>query len=195
MVWCRRRMDSDYEQGFYIFGGIDEREIYKNDLWLVAPDYDYNQTVINQDYSIVKGAKIGLTVKKIENYTGMPPCPRSQFQMTNLQSNGEQLLIVYGGRNDVIFKQTQNVALNDICVFNINKHQWEALAVFGQMPCSRWSHFMTKVNGDTDSAADGILIFGGVNIKSYCRSILWNFSLHEKEESQSPKKISHKTPI
>lgn len=40
--------------------------------------------------------------------------------MTNLKSSDEQLLVIYGGRNDIIFSQTSNVALNDICIFNIN---------------------------------------------------------------------------
>jgi hypothetical protein len=39
--------------------------------------------------------------------------------------------VIYGGRNDAIFAQTNNVALNDICIFNINKKVWEALAIFG----------------------------------------------------------------
>ena len=86
--------------------------------------------------------------------------------------------MIYGGRNDAIYPQTSNIALNDICIYNINKNTWEALALFGQMPCSRWSHFISQVRGDTLEAQDGFLMFGGANLQSYCRSIMWNFSLH-----------------
>lgn len=45
------------------------------------------------------------------------------------------------------------------------------------MPCSRWSHFITQIRGDTKSAEDGFLMFGGANLKAYCRTTLWNFHL------------------
>jgi Galactose oxidase, central domain len=85
--------------------------------------------------------------------------------MVNLQSNGEQLLVVYGGRNESIFPLTCNVALNDICIYNINKNMWEALALFGQMPCSRYSHFITQYYVDSNYETEGFLMLGGVNLK------------------------------
>ena len=52
------------------------------------------------------------------------------------------------------------------------------------MPCSRWSHFMTQVRGDNHDGENGFLMFGGVNLKSYCRSVIWNFTLHRSEIKQ-----------
>ena len=46
--------------------------------------------------------------------------------------SGQQLLVIYGGRNDRIFEQTGGVGLSDINIYNINLNQWEALAMFGQ---------------------------------------------------------------
>jgi len=46
------------------------------------------------------------------------------------------------------------------------------------MPCSRWSHFMTPVCSDTRSGESEILMLGGANLKSFCRTTIWNFSLH-----------------
>ena len=98
--------------------------------------------------------------------------------MINLRSAGDQLLVIYGGRNDAIFHQTNNVALNDICIYNINKNTWEALAIFGQMPCSRWSHFIAPLHSENNDAEQGFLMFGGANLKSFCRTIMWNFSIY-----------------
>lgn len=41
------------------------------------------------------------------------------------------MLVIYGGRNDNIFSMTNNVALNDICIFNLNTFTWESVALFG----------------------------------------------------------------
>ena len=41
------------------------------------------------------------------------------------------MLVIYGGRNDNIFSMTNNVALNDICIFNLNKFTWETVALVG----------------------------------------------------------------
>ena len=46
----------------------------------------------------------------------------------------------------MIFTKTNNVALNDICIYNINKNEWEPLCMFGQMPSSRWGHCTVGYN-------------------------------------------------
>jgi hypothetical protein len=121
-----------------------------------------------------------MTLRKVVDYKGKKPAPRTSHEMLHLVAeNGDHLLVIYGGRNDNIYKQTANVALNDVCLFNINTKTWEALAIFGQMPCSRWSHFMTHVQGDTRCAKEGLIMFGGSTQKSYCRTILWNLVLPE----------------
>jgi hypothetical protein len=87
-----------------LFGGMDERSVFHNDLWLLQPDYEYNRDQIAVlDCEFMGRSRLGLTLHKINDYSGVPPCPRSNFQMTNLLSNGDQLLVIYGGRNDAIF--------------------------------------------------------------------------------------------
>ena len=66
----------------------------------------------------------------------------------NIKKTGHQLLVIYGGRNDKIFEFTGSVALNDICIFNINLRQWEAIAMFGQLPMSRFKHAMVALSDD-----------------------------------------------
>ena len=89
-------------------------------------------------------------------------------------------MVIYGGRNDKIFDSTGNVALNDICVFNCNQVSWEPLAMFGQMPCSRWSHTMIP-QSSTQAYHEGFILFGGVNLKAYCRSNFFTFSFSHKK--------------
>jgi len=108
-----------------------------------------------------------------------------------VNANEERLLVIYGGRNDSIFANTKNVALNDICIFNVNLKQWISLVIYGTHPCSRWSHLMVPNRGWN---ADGMLVFGGVNLNNYCKSRLHTFlisnygpSRDRKSSSASPK--------
>lgn len=59
------------------------------------------------------------------------------------------------------------------------------------MPCSRWAHIITQVRGDTKDDEQGFLMLGGVNLKSYCSSTLWNFTLHDQDETKTNKKKRH----
>lgn len=131
-MWAVKRK-LPYKEGFYIFGGLDERSVLHNDFWLVTPDYNNNKFVIAHDGEFMEGNenKVGMVLHKIEDFAGQAPCPRSGFQMTHLTSNQEQLIVIYGGRNDVIYLQTSNIAMNDVCVYNLNKNVWESLAIFG----------------------------------------------------------------
>lgn len=89
-------------------------------------------------------------------------------------------LVIYGGRNDTLYSRTSNVALNDICMLNVNKLEWITIAMYGQMPCSRWSHCFTANRGGSSGATDGFLVFGGVNLKNYCKSSLYQFQILNK---------------
>ena len=78
-------MNLGYKQGFYIFGGVDERAVLHNDLWLIEPDYEYNKyNICGSKCTYSSKLEVGLTLKKIDNFSGMPPCPRFSFSMTNL---------------------------------------------------------------------------------------------------------------
>jgi len=91
-MWIEERYDISYKEGFYMFGGQDERDVLKNDLWLAQPDYEYNKEVLSVvDCDFVSDRPtLGMTLKKIDNYSGKPPCPRSQFQMTHLVTKSKE---------------------------------------------------------------------------------------------------------
>jgi hypothetical protein len=66
------------------------------------------------------------------------------------------------------------IALNDLHLFDINKKTWMTIAMFGeQMPESRWGHSMTTVNNK-------LLIFGGMNLRCYCESVIWELDVSNK---------------
>lgn len=89
-MWRDERLGLGFREGFYIFGGMDERSVFQNDLWLAVPDYEYNRDMLAMlDCEFVGKTRLGMTLSKIDDFSGMPPCPRSQFQMTNLKSAGD----------------------------------------------------------------------------------------------------------
>ena len=67
-MWVQERDSLSYKEGFYIFGGMDQRDQPYNDLWLLQPDYDYNKKVIAlDDYSFVcKQMELGMTLKLLD---------------------------------------------------------------------------------------------------------------------------------
>jgi hypothetical protein len=82
----------------------------------------------------------------------------------------------------MIFPRTNNVALNDICVYNLANNEWEPLVMFGQMPCSRWGHtavgsadYKDLPPGWDHPLKDTLFIFGGISLNSYCRSKVYSF--------------------
>ena len=59
---------------------MDQRAVFHNDLWLLVPDYEYNRDVIAKvDCEFVGKLKLGVSLSKIDDYSGMPPCPRINF--------------------------------------------------------------------------------------------------------------------
>ena len=100
----------------------DEEKL--NDLWLIKPEHYTNKRMIHEKtYKYTrKDPELTLNVQQITNIAGQPPCPRSGATMIhlNIKKAGHQMLVIYGGRNDKIFEYTRSVALNDVCMFNIN---------------------------------------------------------------------------
>ena len=53
----------------------------------------------------------------------------------------------------------KNVALNDLCVYDIAKNMWVTIANYGCIPDGRFSHAMACLPGNAQSYK--LLIFGG----------------------------------
>ena len=54
--------------------------------------------------------------------------------------------------------------MNDINLFNTQTFEWETLAMYGQIPLSRWNHSIASVDDDK------LVIFGGLNMTTYMHS-------------------------
>ena len=79
-MWREPRANINYIEGFYLFGGFDERNVVQNDLWLLRPDYYFNRDALSLvDCDFVGNLHLGMSISKIEDFKGMPPCPRTQF--------------------------------------------------------------------------------------------------------------------
>jgi len=77
-MWREERHGLGYREGFYIFGGMNERSVVLNDLWIAVPDYEYNKDMLCiVDCEFVGFQSLGLSIKKIDDFSGKPPCPRS----------------------------------------------------------------------------------------------------------------------
>lgn len=66
-----------------------------------------------------------------------------------------------GGRNNKLYKKLNNIALNDLSLFNIYALEWEIIAMYGIIPPSRWGHSIVNIEDNK------ILLFGGVNTSCY----------------------------
>ena len=172
-----------------MFGGQgqDDAELL-NDLWLIRPNQLRNKGSIDIENLRYKSQdpELTLTIECISEFSGQAPCPRYGATMVhlNLQQSNQQLLVVYGGRNDNIYEWTGSMTLNDVCIFNINLCKWQTLAMFGQMPPSRTNHTMLALN-DLGSHRADFLIFGGTNQNAYCRNRIYKFTLVDNKQSKS----------
>ena len=65
----------------------------------------------------------------------------------------------------------KNVALNDMHVYDVLNNTWCALAIYGDLPRSRWGHKLAT------NSEDKIMLFGGMNLNSYCESVIYEITI------------------
>jgi hypothetical protein len=81
----------------------------------------------------IETPKVYLEMTKLKP-EGKPPCPRYQHSAVFFK----KYLMIYGGRNDLLFKSLQNSALNDLHLYDIEENKWAVIALYGFHPMSRW---------------------------------------------------------
>ena len=79
-MWVKERQfvkdeinkQKDYQEGFYMFGGVNNSGDKLNDLWLIKPSYSSNRRFINErDFSYCnKDPELSLNISKITDYSG-----------------------------------------------------------------------------------------------------------------------------
>ena len=78
--------------------------------------------------------------------------------------------MVCGGRNDAIFTAIKNVALNDLHILDIASNRWLSIAMYGDIPGSRWGHRLV-------ANENKIMLFGGMSLDQYCESVLYDIHI------------------
>lgn len=54
-----------------------------------------------------------------------------------------------------------------------------SVAIYNQVPTSRWSHVMVAEDHNQDYESERLIIFGGVNMQKMCDSALYEISFSE----------------
>ena len=78
--------------------------------------------------------------------------------------------MIYAGRHDGIFPMIKNVALNDLHIYDCKLNRWAAVAMYGDIPGSRWGHRIVANDNK-------IVLFGGMNLSTYCESVLYDIHI------------------
>ena len=164
-----------FRYGMFIFGGLSAvSEKAMGDLWLLQPHTQINESTIvdkNDPASLYRdrasaylvGYNVSILAFNISNIAkGRPPVARFAHQALSI-SNG-RYLVISGGRNNDLYRSHGNIALNDLNLFNTQSFEWEALAMYGHAPLSRWNHGLVATE-------DGrLILFGGLNMTAYMSS-------------------------
>ena len=157
------------EQGMYMFGGINQDGNQTDDLYWITPDIKNNSKCISNKLGEYKGANVKPELKMLAkriNAEGRGPIARAQHSATFFKKQ----LVIYGGRNDAVFPTIKNVALNDLHIYEVESNKWSAIAMYGDIPGSRWGHKLV-------ANENKIMLFGGMNLTSYCESVLYDIHI------------------
>jgi hypothetical protein len=145
-----------------------------NDIWLIQPNAKSNSTLVvdnanpksfyrGRPSAYLMGFTVNLLAFNISALArGRPPVARYSHQALSL-SRGKYLLIS-GGRNNSLYMTMGNIALNDLHLLNTQTFEWETLAMYGEVPVSRWNHSLIAIEEGKD---DRLVIFGGMNMATY----------------------------
>eukprot|EP00347_Sterkiella_histriomuscorum_P023619 403333970 len=157
---------------FYIFGGIDNQQhTPSNNLYLMQKaSHQQNQ----------------YTLKLISDFKGMAPIPRSHH---SVQLLNKRYLLVYGGRNDLLFKtcDQNDIYVNDISMFDTTTHEWICFRQFGYHPLGRWGASLGLIENQDDPSSSQIIVFGGTNLKGYVPNHTYKMLIGERQVKEQIK--------
>lgn len=126
------------KMGFYIFGGLDHTKSPTNDIFHIKSCYKENSELFDSrtnEFFHDVDPRLYFDIKKI-NCKGIPPPERCMHTAEHIGA----YIYIYGGKNDSLYKQIRNTALNDVHMFDIAEKEWKTVAIYGYIPMSRWGH-------------------------------------------------------
>jgi hypothetical protein len=59
------------------------------------------------------------------------------------------------------------VALKDLHLLNLSDYSWTPVAMYGDLPSSRWGHKICAA----EHGSNKLLLFGGMDLQSYASSV------------------------
>jgi len=177
-------------QGIYVFGGYNQhRECATNTVYVLKPAYTTMKKLFSTkspNFKRLVKPKYSFELTELATTGGKAPSPRFGHSACML---GGRYLAIFGGRNDRLFSQVGNVALNDMHLLDLRALHWVTLALFCQdsVPVSRWGHrLVARENGCGAGAGDALFLFGGCNLKSYCEgSAIFEFVFSDQAAAQT----------
>ena len=134
--------------GFYLFGGLDQEGKALNDLWTLKADK-------------------GLYWAKVDLQGSLQP----RYSHTSTFVN--KYLFVFGGRNDQLFKETQEL-VQEVGVFDLEELVWKSVRLFGESPEPRWGHIAADFQ-------NSVLIFGGMDYHRFMSAKLYTLETNQKK--------------
>ena len=141
--------------GIYVFGGVNSKGEMSNELRYLKPHVSEGR-VMSAEWVKLK-------------MQGAPPQGRIGHTMSYLKIN--QALLIVGGRNDELCKNTNSPFLDDISLFLLDQKTWVKIRYtpFSNFSPKIGNHCMTTLtDGET---YEKTIIFGGITkhpMKSRC---------------------------
>jgi hypothetical protein len=152
------------EKGIYIFGGKTKEEGgLSNKIWILL----IGQKILRWINPDVKGK---------------PPSPR-YFHTMNYYDKGN-ILIIHGGRNDVVSEVS---ALSDTFVFDLENFEWMQVTLYSQLNKFK---VLSRCGHQSVIFSNKLIILGGMNNNNYVGSALFivnldfNYSNNNKSAEQ-----------
>ena len=65
-------------------------------------------------------------------------------------------------------------------LFDVHSYTWTSVAIYNQVPTSRWAHIICSEEDKPGS----FIIFGGVNMASYCDTTLYEVNFDQQDLMQ-----------
>jgi hypothetical protein len=130
---------------------------------VVVDNRDPKSIYKGRDSAYLMNYEMHMRAFNISKYAkGRPPCARYAHQATSISKG--RYLVISGGRNNSMYKNLGNIAMNDLHLFNTQSFEWETVAMYGLIPLSRWNHSILSVDDER------LVIFGGLNMTAYMSS-------------------------
>ena len=84
---------------------------------------------------------------------GIPPTPRYMHSINFMPKSN--MIVVFGGRNDSLYKSSGKCFLNDVCLLSLDSLTWVTIQTFGDIPSPRCFHAAEVLE-------NSLIIMGGI---------------------------------